>query len=183
VSVARRPRARELQGRRAGIVSRILADAIDLGAVVVCFVLLLFAIAVVEYLVTTHPFSLPNLSSGADVLVLFGVQVLYLAAGWSGTTRTVGKEIMGLRVLRTDGHVLSFGHGLVRSLVCSLIGGPLLLWAAVSGRNAALYDHPLRTAVVYDWRSPAEILAAATAEPQPDQTQTGQTQTATPTAR
>ena len=87
MSVARRPRARELQGRRAGIVSRILADAIDLGAVIVCYIILLVAIGVVQYLLTPNPFHVPNLHGGVDALLLFGVQVLYLAVGWSGTTR------------------------------------------------------------------------------------------------
>jgi len=44
----------------------------------------------------------------------------------------------------------------VRAFICALIGIPLLLWAAVSKRNAALYDLPLKTAVIYDWRIPVQ---------------------------
>ena len=50
------------------------------------------------------------------------------------------------------------------------------------GKNAALYDHPLRTAVVYDWRSPAEILATAV-PPAVTPEAEAPDQTATPTAR
>jgi uncharacterized RDD family membrane protein YckC len=160
-----RARVARLQGRRAGIVSRVTANAIDLGVVFVCYFLLLVAWAAVGYLATSNPFRIPDPPPLLHAIALAGVQILYLASGWSGTTRTVGKELMGLRVVTSRGDLLTYRHGLVRAVVCTFIGEPLLLWAAISRRNAALYDMFLHTAVVHDWRSPAQIHAASARDP------------------
>jgi len=150
-----------MQGRRAGIVSRLIADAVDLVAVVVWYVVLLSAFAVVRFLLTSSDLRLPRPGSTFNVIALFVVQVVYLGIGWSGTTRTVGKELLGLRVVRGDGRLLSRQSGFLRAVVCTVIGEPLLLWAAVSHRNAAVYDLWLDTAVVHDWRTSAQVLEAA----------------------
>jgi uncharacterized RDD family membrane protein YckC len=160
-----RARVAGLQGRRAGIVSRVTANAIDLGVVFVCYFLVLVAWAAVGYLATSNPFRIPDPPPWLHALALVGVQILYLASGWSGSTRTVGKELMGLRVVTSRGDLLTYRRGLVRAVVCTFIGEPLLLWAAISRRNAALYDMFLHTAVVYDWRSPAQVRAAAARDP------------------
>jgi uncharacterized RDD family membrane protein YckC len=156
-----------MQGRRAGIVTRLCADGIDLGVVFLLYLALLVTIGVVQFLVTSSDFHVPDPEVSAHGLAILGVQIVYLAFGWSGTTRTVGKEIMGLRVVTTEGRPLTLRHGFVRSVVCSFIGEPLLLWAAISHKNAAVYDLFLHTAVVYDWRSPAKVLAGAALEPTP----------------
>src|SRR5207248_850199 len=83
-----RRRANDMQGRRAGIVSRLIADAVDLVAVVVWYVVLLSAFAVVRFLLTSSDLRLPRPGSTFNVIALFVVQVVYLGIGWSGTTRT-----------------------------------------------------------------------------------------------
>jgi uncharacterized RDD family membrane protein YckC len=155
-----------MQGRRAGIVSRIAANGIDFGAIFVCYAALLLAVAIVDYLATSGDFHIPDPSPGFHAVAIVVVQILYLAVGWSGTTRTLGKELMGLRVVDTLGYPLPFRRGFLRAAVCTFIGQPLLLWAAISRRNAAVYDLFLRTAVVHDWRSPAELLARAGLTPE-----------------
>jgi uncharacterized RDD family membrane protein YckC len=150
-----------MQGQRAGIVSRIAADGIDLGAIFVLYVALLGAFAIVDYLATSGDFHFPDPPPVVHAVALLVVQIVYLAIGWSGTTRTLGKELMGLRVVEIDGHPLPLRRGFARSIVCTFIGEPLLLWAAISRRNAAVYDLFLHTAVVHDWRSPAKVLADA----------------------
>lgn len=147
-----RERAAALQGHRAGLISRLLADGIDLVAVVVVYFGLLVAWAVVVFLATNRAFEIPDLSPGAAAGLLFAVQVVYLAVGWSGTNRTVGKLLIGLRVTDSTGSPLTLPRGLARAVVCSVIGQPLLLWAAVSKKNAAVYDLFLHTAVLYEWR-------------------------------
>jgi uncharacterized RDD family membrane protein YckC len=160
-----RARVERLQGRRAGIVSRILANAIDFVTIFVIYVGLLVAFAVVDFLATSGDFHMPDPSPRFHAIAIPVVQIVYLAIGWSGWTRTVGKELMGLRVVDTKARPLTLRRGFVRSIVCTLIGEPLLLWAAVSKRNAAVYDLFLHTAVIHDWRSPAKVLAAAGLEP------------------
>jgi uncharacterized RDD family membrane protein YckC len=146
-----RDRATSLQGSRAGVVSRITADALDLGVVFVLYIAGLVVFAGLRWMATKHSFDVPDPSPTTNAIALFCVQVVYLALGWSGERRTAGKAIVGLRVLRSDGQLVGLGRGFVRAIVCTIIGGPLLLWAAVSPRNAALYDGPLDTAVVYSW--------------------------------
>jgi uncharacterized RDD family membrane protein YckC len=148
-----RERAATMQTTRAGIVSRLTADAIDLVVITVLYFFILVGWATVVYLATSKSFALPNPAPRFDAIALFVLQVIYLTIGWSGPRRTVGKALLGLRVVRTDGGLVSVMRGFVRAFVCALIGLPLLLWAAVSKRNAALYDLPLKTAVIYDWRN------------------------------
>ena len=148
-----RERAATLQSTRAGIVSRLTADAIDLVAITILYFVILVGWATVVYLATSKPFALPNPAPRFDAIALFVLQVIYLTVGWSGPRRTAGKALLGLRVVRRDGELVSVPRGFVRAFICALIGVPLLLWAAVSKRNAALYDVPLKTAVIYDWHN------------------------------
>jgi uncharacterized RDD family membrane protein YckC len=161
-----RERAATMQGTRAGIVSRIGADAIDLGIVFVLYFSALVVFAGVRYLASRHSFDVPQASPIVNAIAILCVQIVYLTVGWSGERRTVGKALVGLRVVTDKGRELSLRRGFVRALVCSIIGEPLLLWAAVSSRNAALYDPPLHTAVIYRWyRSPAKRRAPAPTPP------------------
>ena len=148
-----RERAKAVQNTRAGIVSRISADAVDLVVITIIYFVILVGTAMVKYLATSKPFALPDLAPRLHALALFTVQIAYLTVGWSGSRRTVGKALLGLRVVRDDGGPVSGARGFVRAFVCAVIGGPLLLWAVVSSRNAALYDLPLNTAVTYDWHT------------------------------
>ncbi len=75
--------------------------------------------------------------------------VLYLTAGWS-TGRTLGKQMMGLRVVRSDGSPLGFLRAFFRALLCASFF-PALLLALVNRRNRGLEDVAFRTVVIYDW--------------------------------
>jgi uncharacterized RDD family membrane protein YckC len=166
--MAMRDHAASQQGRRAGIVSRITADAIDLVVIFVIYFCALVVFAGVRYLASRHSFDVPHASPTANLIAILCLQVVYLTAGWSGERRTVGKALLGLRVVTDNGFDVSIGRAFLRAVVCTIIGGPLLLWAAVSPRNAALYDGPLHTAVVYRWyrastRRPAPARAPQTA--------------------
>jgi len=78
--------------------------------------------------------------------------VLYLTVTWSATGRSVGKRLMGLRVVGRDGERLHLIRAFLRAVTCTLF--PILLyWAAVSSQNRSIQDLVLRTSVIYDWRS------------------------------
>jgi uncharacterized RDD family membrane protein YckC len=173
--MAMRDHAVAQQGRRAGIVSRIGADAIDLVVIFVIYFCGLVVFAGVRYLASRHSFDVPHASPTVNLIAILCLQVVYLTTGWSGERRTVGKALVGLRVVTDTGYEVGVGRAFVRAVVCTIIGGPLLLWAAVSPRNAALYDGPLHTAVVYRWyrasakrpaQPPAPAAAPATATTQ-----------------
>lgn len=80
----------------------------------------------------------------------WGLLILYLTIAWTTTGRTIGKQLMGLRVVSRHGERLHFGVALVRALICAAF--PLgLFWCAVSRENRSVADLVLRTSVVYDW--------------------------------
>jgi uncharacterized RDD family membrane protein YckC len=160
----RHPQARALQGHRAGFVSRIVADAVDLGVVwAIGLAALLFA-GVVRFLLTGPPFRTPVLPNWLDATLGVIIAVAYLASGWASTGRTVGKQVAGLRVLDRAGGRLPLSRALLRAALYVLFPAGLL-WVLVSRRNASVQDLLVGTIVVYDWsyRSPEESPASGDA--------------------
>jgi uncharacterized RDD family membrane protein YckC len=149
----RSERARELQGTRAGFASRVTADLLDWLVVNVIYLLILLGIGVAKFLVSRDAFEMPqpNVVITADAILLIALS--YLTSGWSSTGRTVGKSVMGLRVVRVDGTRLRSRQALLRALFCVFLWWIALPWVLVSRRNAGLHDIVFRTVVVYDWRS------------------------------
>ncbi len=147
--LANRREIRGMQGGRAGIVSRGLADVIDLVAVVLIALLILLVASAVRALFSRSLefVSVPQPGRAALAALLL---VAYLGYGWGLEGRTLGKTVMGLRVVGDDGADLSPARGLMRALLY-LVFPPGFLWSAVSGRNASLQDLVLRTSVVHDW--------------------------------
>jgi uncharacterized RDD family membrane protein YckC len=150
-SPIRSPRARELQGKRAGIASRISADAIDWLVVVLIFVGILLAIALVEYFIGSGQFDVPRPAAGITIAAEWVIAVLYLTAGWAGGNRTIGKSVMGLRVVTNSGVPLRPRRAFFRALICATFGAITLAWVVVSRRRAGIHDVIVRTSVVYDW--------------------------------
>jgi len=139
-----------MQGRRAGVVSRFLADAIDLLLIVAALVGVYFAVAGARFLLHPRRFTWPE-PSGLNLVALGWVLLLvYLTIGWANTGRTFGKTVLGLRVVRDAGERLSFGRALLRSMLC--VAFPIgLFWCVVSRQNASIADLAVRSSVVYDW--------------------------------
>ena len=157
-------RARALQGRPAGFVSRVVADGIDLGVIQVIYFGCLLAIGVVGFLFD-QSFKMPTPDPAVTIAVQWCLIVLYLGTGWSSTGRTVGKTTLGLRVTAVDGSQLRPPRAFLRALLCATFY-PVLLWIVVSRRNAGLHDKLLRTQVLYDWSSHV-IVESPDAEPVP----------------
>jgi uncharacterized RDD family membrane protein YckC len=147
--VARLARIHDLQGTRAGFVSRVMANAVDWAIAILIEVVLYLLISVVIYLFTRRvgfpqP-SKPLLLAGFAVIV-----ILYLTSGWASGA-TLGKRILGLRVTRADGNPLGARAAFVRAVLC-FVFLPGILWVLFSARNHSLQDLILRSQVVYDWR-------------------------------
>jgi uncharacterized RDD family membrane protein YckC len=157
----RNPRARSMQGRRAGIITRLLACAIDVGVAFVLYTALLYGYAVIRYLLTSKPLELPTPDTWVRIVVAGGVAFAYLVTAWASTGRTVGDQVLGLAVVTDHGGPLSPRRAAGRALVCMVIGGPSMVWVLVSRKNAAIHDLMCRTAVVYDWRGRALSIADA----------------------
>jgi uncharacterized RDD family membrane protein YckC len=144
------PQARALQGRRAGFVSRVVADALDVAVVWALGLSALLFAGVVRFLVTGPPFSMPVLPVWLNTVAWAAIAVVYLTVGWSFTGRTIGKQVGGLRVLDRSGRRLRVLRALLRAVLYVVFPAGLL-WVLVSRRNASVQDHLVGTAVVYDW--------------------------------
>ncbi|HEY3722542.1 MAG TPA: RDD family protein [Acidimicrobiia bacterium] len=150
-SPIRNATARGLQGKRAGIASRVTADAIDWGIVVLIYVGILVCVALADYLVGSGSFHVPRPPAGVTLGSEWVIAVLYLTAGWTGTNRTIGKSVMGLRVVTNRGQLLRPRRSFLRALICATLGAIALAWVIVSRRRAGIHDIAVRTSVVYDW--------------------------------
>ena len=141
---------RAYQGRRAGVVSRSLAAAVDLLVVVAVLVGSWAAWAGLLFLLNPAGFRLPTgsvlLCMGAGLAVL----VVYLTGAWITTGRTYGNRLMGLRVVNFRGTRLRLPAALLRAVTYAAF--PIgLLWVAVNRENRSLQDVVFRTSVIYDW--------------------------------
>ena len=150
MSVSAPSMARGMQGQRAGIISRFLADAIDVLVIVGAVIAVYFTLSGVRFLLHPRRFSWPEVSSlnlGALGWILL---IVYLTIGWANTGRTFGKNVLGLRVVTTQNSGMPLWRSFVRAFLCALF--PIgLFWSAVSSRNESIQDLIVRTMVVYDW--------------------------------
>lgn len=154
-----------MQGRHAGIVSRIVADAIDLLIVVAIALAAFLGFSAVRFVVRPARFTWPHLPTSLSVTLVLLVLVVYLAIGWSGTGRTGGKQVMGLRLVNRRGDRLTLWSALVRAVLC--VAFPLgLAWCAIDRRSRSLQDLLLGTSVLYDWLPHRPVLHE-TATPHP----------------
>jgi len=159
-----RERARALQGTRAGFVSRVAAASVD---VLVVFLGLLAGegvFAAARFVIGDEPFEYPDLGSTANSSLLVLLLVVVLAIAWSGSGRTLGNQLVGLRVIREDGSRLSWLRSAVRALIVVAFHVVAMGWILVSRKNAGLHDLVCRTTVVYDWHPREAPPATAGAE-------------------
>lgn len=137
-------------GQPAGVVSRLLAGAVD---ALVLLGLLGIGYAVltgIAFMADPVRFRFPAPSRFWCLASAMVVLVCYLTACWAATGRTYGDHVLGLRVVDGGGRVLPVVRAFPRAVLCAVF--PLgLLWAAVSRRRCSVQDLLARTAVIYDW--------------------------------
>ncbi len=144
--------ARPYQGRRAGVVTRLIALVIDAVVVGATLVIGYATFAVVVFIINPRTFEFPETSLWLSLSAGFVVLVVYLTASWSISGRTYGCQVMALRVVNYEGRRLRPPRALIRALLCAVF--PIgLLWCAASPTNRSLHDVLLRTEVIYDWQS------------------------------
>lgn len=140
-----------MQGRHAGIVSRVLADAIDLLIVVAVAIVAYLGLSAVLFIVRPERFTWAHLSTSLSSSVVALLLVLYLAIGWDETGRTAGKQVMGLRLVNRRGVPPFLWSALLRAVLC--VAFPLgLAWCIFDRRSRSLQDLLMGTSVLYDWQ-------------------------------
>jgi len=149
--------ARGYQGRRAGVVTRLVADVVD-ALVVLLIVALIYALVTgFVFLLHPHSFRFPSGLGWSIPVIGFAVAAPYLALGWHTTGRTYGDVLLGLRVVDNAGRRLGLIVSLLRAVFC--VAFPIgVLWIAVSSTNRSVQDIVLRTSVLYDWRAEASLV-------------------------
>jgi uncharacterized RDD family membrane protein YckC len=140
-----------LQGRSAGLVSRTVADVIDVAAVSIVVIAGYLGLSAFRFVLQPQVFRWPQPGVLDLSVVAALVFTVYLGTGWTSTGRTIGKGIMGLRVVDADGSALPAGRAFGRAAMCVLF--PVgLLWSVGDRRERAVHDLLLGTTVIYDWR-------------------------------
>jgi uncharacterized RDD family membrane protein YckC len=147
----RNTRARESQGLRAGLASRLAAGVIDAAVIFGTYVGVLFVVGLLRFLFDDESLHLPRPDRLVTVVAIIVIGVIELSTAWSGSGRTVGDDVVGLRVVTADGDDLSSGRAFSRAVLVMFTAGLVLLTALVSKRNNGVHDWLCRTAVVYDW--------------------------------
>ena len=142
--------ARDFQGQRAGIVTRVAASAVDFLAVVVAIAVIYGGIAGVTFIIRPRSFHWPNNIGWSLPILYFVLLTLYLAFSWAGTGRTYGGALLGVRVVNRHGARMRLPGAILRAILCIVF--PIgLLWVAVSSANRSVQDLIFRTSVIYDW--------------------------------
>jgi uncharacterized RDD family membrane protein YckC len=146
----------------AGIVTRGLAVAVDLVVTIAGVALVYLGASTVRFAISPRSFHAVRPPAGVGVAVWLAFAAVYLAVAWVSTGRTVGQQLLGLRVVSRSGSPLRPAVALVRAILC--LAFPIgLLWSAASRRSASVQDLLLGTRVVYDWEvhAPSPTVASA----------------------
>ena len=145
------PDAEALQGRPAGLVSRVLASIIDVAVVGCLAAAAYLATAALLFAWNPRAFTFPNWPTWLVLAVTGSLAVGYLTVGWWIGGRTYGCVLIGLRVVSTSKDTLPLTRSFLRAVICSLF--PLgLAWCAVDADGRAVHDRVVHSLVIYDWR-------------------------------
>lgn len=130
--------------------SRFLAAIIDLAITVGAILLSYLGIGAVAFVLRPRAFRWPD----PGALTLGGVWwillVVYLTFSWTASGRTIGAQVMGLRVTDLSGGKLHAPRALLRAVFCAAF--PVgLVWCAIDRRSRALHDLLVGSRVTYDW--------------------------------
>lgn len=151
--------AGEVSGRYAGPFSRLLAFAIDTGVVAASFAIGSAVIGYLVQLISGHRLERSN-GTGWSIAWL-AWWFVYLWVSLAVTGRTVGKGLVGLRVVAADGSAVSQRQAFVRVIafpLSFLLFGIGFLMILIHRQRRALHDVIAGTCEVYDWGDrPAEM--------------------------
>ncbi len=148
--------ARDFQGQRAGIVTRVAAGAVDFLIVIVAICLIYGGIVLAMFIIRPRSFHWPSNIGWSVPVVYFVLLTAYLAFSWAGTGRTYGGALLGVRIVNHKGATMRLPGAILRAVLCVVF--PIgLLWVAVSSANRSIQDVIFRTSVIYDWSARAEL--------------------------
>lgn len=152
-----------VSGHYAGAFTRLAAAVIDWFIIIGVYGIILGG---AQFLLDVFVRSDANVGDGDPLLRLIGLLVwafVYLSAGLVITGRTLGKTLLGLKVVTRDGAPVGARGSVIRVLALPLsflVFGLGFLGIVLGRERRALHDVIAGTAVVYDWGDrPAEMPA------------------------
>jgi uncharacterized RDD family membrane protein YckC len=164
-------------GAYAGIASRVLAFSIDLFALMIALIIgVVFVWGVVAIFNLDNLFASLLGTRGVGLLRMISAGTLttlaacaYWILGWTFIGGTVGKIVMGLRVVGPGGKPLGFWRSLRRVIgyfICAFSLGLGFLWLIVNRQRHTWADKLAGSSVVYAWhaRPDETFLTAASPE-------------------
>jgi uncharacterized RDD family membrane protein YckC len=146
-----RPRDADSESDQAGLATRFVAAAVDLGLLFAGYALVASVVSSVFTAVSgKHP-SLPWLIVGWTLLVVTGGAIF--AAFWSLAGQTPGMRFLSIRLISRDSREITFGRGIRRVFAAILSLLPLGLGYLAILRDPsrhAWHDRMTGTEVIYD---------------------------------
>ncbi len=166
----KKPDLKELAGRPylggayAGFASRVLAFSIDLFVLIMALVVgWVFVRGIVSIFSLDRLFQSLLGTSGYGTFRIVGSGVLgtltaclYWIFGWTFIGGTVGKLVMGVRVVGPDGKRLGFWRSLLRVIgyfISAFALGLGFLWVVFNKRHHSWADKLAGTSVIYAWHA------------------------------
>jgi uncharacterized RDD family membrane protein YckC len=123
-----------MQGQRAGIVSRFMAEAIDLLVVIAAVIAIHLTVSGLAFLLHPRDFTWPEVTLLTHGTLGWILLIAYLTIGWNATGRTFGKHLLGLRLVTSRDARLPPWRSFVRATLYAAF--PIgLFWSAVSSRQ------------------------------------------------
>lgn len=154
----------DLRGTYAGFVSRTIAYVID--AVLVVSAITVGAYVMGAVLRTLDLVDESQASTARDVVtgaaavsITFG---FYLVVAWWLFGKSIGKAVMGLRVVRPDGTTPGLWRCILRYIgygISALFCFAGFFWITIDNRRRGWQDHLAGTYVIYDWEARSEGLS------------------------
>lgn len=146
------PDVDDMQGRRAGFVTRAVAYSID-GIIVIAGVpAIMYGISAVQGLLRLEaPIYPPDIPDEVTAIISILWTFWYFVGSWWTTGRTVGDGLMGIRVVGRQKEHVGIISAAVRwwVMVATLfVVGPV--WLICAKSRLALHDRAARTQVIYD---------------------------------
>ncbi len=146
-------RAVQMQGRCAGSLSRFLAFLVDQFVIGVFFAVGALLGQSAIRVIFQSSFNIED--SGPAAVIAFAMwSFLYTAGSLAATGRTIGKAILGLMAVRSDGALLDARHAALRTLMFPLsflLLGIGFLIGLIRPDRRELHDLIADTSIVYAW--------------------------------
>jgi len=142
--------AREFQGHRAGIVSRVLANSVDFLVMLIALLGGYIGWFAIDFILQARTFKPPKPTLAIAMVSGFFFLFWYFTIAWATAGRTLGNVVLGLRVVNYRGNRVRWILSALRAAFC-LAFLPGLFWVIVSKSNRSVQDVVLRTSVIYDW--------------------------------